>query len=301
MFGCWSCICCPPSPGVEPGVLDFKREQRHRLLHSQAAPEAATDPAPQLTLQQKVPAGDAHAQPYWRCGGSDDVHGHILQGLQAPVSPCWGCLLRMENRDAIEAAFLKTTKHLTLRPAEDPEVQTEPAAQRWAPVPDRCAGPLNFGLVTALNPSDMLQKPPARQQGRPCCLLSRKLSAHFKLCVGQRCADSSLTVERQGSVISYHTSRSHSLSAETHHCFWPAGVFVRANAVNTNKRVYPKASSPLAMGLWLCSFQSGAAASLQTTLLGRQGLCTWRCHVTFVAEAYHLQEVVTATCCATAA
>ena len=56
MLGCWSCICCPPSPGVEPGVLDFKREQRHRLLHSQAAPEAATDPAPQLTLQEKVPA-----------------------------------------------------------------------------------------------------------------------------------------------------------------------------------------------------------------------------------------------------
>lgn len=53
MFGCWSCICCPPSPGAEPGVLDFKREQRHRLLHSQPAPEAATDPAPQLTLQEK--------------------------------------------------------------------------------------------------------------------------------------------------------------------------------------------------------------------------------------------------------
>ena len=95
-------------------------------------------------------------------------------------------------------------------------------------------------------------------------------------------------MERQGHFISCHTMRSHIVSAKIHHCFWPAGVFVRANAVNTNKRVYPKASSFWVFGSAACILRQLQPAD------DPPGLATPACLAPpclCIAEAYHLQEV----------
>ena len=170
-------------------------------------------------------------------------------------------------------------------------MQTEPAAEQWAPVPDRCMGPLHSGLVTALHESECCRRHLFVCGAHRAALFLRRLSAHSKLCVG-------MAVQQEDHLMSCHTTRSHSLSAKPHHCSWPAGVFVRANAVNTNKRVYPKASS-----LWACG---SAASSLRPaddpSGPARRACLAPPCLIN--AQANHLQEVaqmVTGPCCTMAA
>lgn len=277
MFGCWSCICCPPSPGAEPGVLDFKREQRHRLLHSQPAPEAATDPAPQLTLQEKVPASDAHAQPYWHWGGSDDVHGPYAAWL---ANACEPQLRILAQRRALMVtpfpAALQNTKYPPCALQRIQRCKQSLQLNNGRLYLTGARGVRSPDCSSALNQSNMQQRPPACQQGRPCCLLLRRLSADMLLPGNWQWSDRFTFTS-----IACHTFHSHRLGPLLLACrclcarqcceYQQAGV----------------SKGKLASGLWLCSFQSEAAASLQTTRLGRQGLHAWRCLVGFMASGLH--------------